>query len=97
MYVSLLKKGNSKPFYQHLKGPKSCEVFRLTRPVFCLTRPGATMATDATECANILNNYFQQKFLRDHQLVSIPKKMDHGRRTNPDGVTKLLRKNYRSS
>ena len=53
-----LKKGNSKPFYQHLKGHKYC------KKMFRLTRPDATMATDATECANKLNNYFHQQFHR---------------------------------
>ena len=45
-----------------------------------------TMATDATECANILNNYFHQQFHQAHQLASIPRKM----MTDPDGVAKLL-------
>ena len=51
------------------------------------------MATDATECANMLNNYFHQKFHRDHQLSSMPKKImtDYGHHTDPDGVAKLLR------
>ena len=58
-----------------------------------LTRPDATMATDATECANMLNNYFPQQFHRDHQLSSIPKKImtDYGHHTDPDKVAKLLR------
>ena len=58
-----------------------------------LTRPDATMATDATECANMLNNYFHQQFHRYHQLSSIPKKImtDYGHRTDPDVVAKLLR------
>ena len=45
-----LKKGNSKPFYKHMKEHKN------GKKMFRLTRPDATMATDATECANMLNN-----------------------------------------
>ena len=50
------------------------------------------MATDATECANMSNNYFHQQFHRDHRLSSIPKKImtDYGPHTDPDGVAKLL-------
>ena len=82
-----LKKGKSQPFYQHLKGHKN------GKKMFRLTRPDATMATDATECANMLNNYFHQQFYQYHLLSSIPKKImtDHGHHTDPDGVAKLLR------
>ena len=61
--------------------------------MFRLTRPDATMATDATEWANMLNDYFHQQFHRNHQLSSIQKKImtDYGHHTNPDGVAKLLR------
>ena len=31
------------------------------KKIFRLTRPDVTMATDATECANMLNNYLLNK------------------------------------
>ena len=70
-----LKKRNSKPFYQHMKGHKN------GKKIFRLTRPDVTMATDATECANMLNNYLHQQFYRNHQLKIMA---DHVHHTDPD-------------
>lgn len=61
-----LKSGNSKPFYRHLRWAQGS-----TKPALKLTTsPDGTSTDNPSECATVLNNFFQEQFCPDHQLVS---------------------------
>ena len=81
-----LARGNSKPFYRHLRDTR-----RQCPPQMSLQTNGQS-SDDPSECANMLNNFFQQQFCRDHCIDGIPplESPDEKIEISEDGVAKLI-------
>ena len=58
-----LHRGNSKPFYKHLKQTKRCSDFLMK-----LVSPQGKTIVEASHCAEILNNYFKDQFCEGQQV-----------------------------
>jgi len=63
-----LERGNSKPFFKHLRQKTGKNNFSMSP-----TDPDTNQLTDnSLRCAEILNSYFYSQFCQDHQVSQYP-------------------------
>jgi hypothetical protein len=80
-----LSRGNSKPFFKHLRGNKQTLVLSLIDKMNHTT-------DDPQQCADLLNNYFRDQFCQDLQIIGVPKLEYTGDmlQISETGVAKLI-------
>lgn len=83
-----LERGNSKPFFKHLRQKTGQDNFSMS-----LTDPDTNQLTDnSLRCAEILNSYFYSQFCQDHQVSQYPNSSDtHNICISIKGLESLIR------
>jgi hypothetical protein len=82
-----LKKGNSKPFYKHLRLKQRCQ-----HPLATIKLKDGTMVSDSLKCAETLNEYFQSQFCANENITDLPflPTDNCSLEIQPEGVKKLI-------
>lgn len=82
-----LKRGNSKPFFRHLRNKKTGSA-----PSINLKTNDQQSTDDPAECADLLNNFFQEQFCKNHCIDGVPPldSFNDNIEISDDGVEKLI-------
>jgi len=82
-----LLKGNSKPFYEHLRHKQKCQ-----HPLTSIKIKNGKITTDSLKCAETLNNYFHSQFCVDETITNFPLFPTNSRTLEiyPERVKKLI-------
>jgi hypothetical protein len=83
-----LEKGNSKPFYKHLRQKQKCD-----HPVTAIKLKNGNITTDSMDCSEALNQYFHSQFCKDESISNLPPlpTSDNYIVISPDGIHKLIK------
>ena len=82
-----LEKGNSKPFFKHLRQKQNFQ-----HPLATIKLHDGTVTKDSLKCAETLNCYFHSQFCANESITDLPPLVvdDESPEILPDGVRKLI-------